>query len=42
MSKVDREMEEAIKKHGEVTLPSNSHIDDFYERIEKEKKNIIS
>ena len=42
MAKVDREMEEAVQKHGVVTMPSNSHIDDFYERIEKEKKNIVS
>ena len=42
MAKVDREMQEAVKKHGEVTLPEGTHIDDFYEKIEKEKKNIIS
>jgi hypothetical protein len=42
MSKVDREMEEAVKKHGPVTLPSNSHIDDFYDKIDREKANIVS
>jgi hypothetical protein len=40
MNKVDREMEEAVKKHGTVTLP-NSHIDEFYERIEREKAKIV-
>ena len=42
MSKVDREMDEAVKKHGPVTLPTSSHIDDFYERIDREKKNIVT
>ena len=40
MNKVDREMEEAVKKHGTVTLP-NSHTDEFYERIEREKAKIV-
>ena len=39
MAKVDREMEAAIAKHGPVTLPDTSHIDDFYNRINKEKHN---
>jgi hypothetical protein len=42
MSKVDKEMAAAVAKHGEVTLPSTSHIDDFYDRIEREKKNIVA
>lgn len=40
MDKVDREMSEAIAKHGKVTIPSH-HMDEFYDRIEKEKANII-
>jgi hypothetical protein len=42
MSKVDKEMIAAVAKHGEVTLPKGSHIDDFYDRIEREKKNIVA
>ena len=35
-------MEEALKKHGELQLPKGSYIDEFYEKIENEKKNIVS
>jgi hypothetical protein len=42
MAKVDKEMAAAVAKHGEVTLPSKSHIDEFYEKIEREKKNIVA
>jgi predicted nucleic acid-binding Zn-ribbon protein len=42
MMKIDKEMEAAVAKHGKVTHPANSHIDDFYERIEKEKSNIAT
>jgi hypothetical protein len=34
MNKVDKEMDEAIKKHGELVLPK-THIEEFYEKIEK-------
>ena len=42
MAKVDKEMAAAVAKHGEVTLPKSSHIEDFYARIEREKKNIVA
>lgn len=42
MQKVDREMTEAVKKHGVVELPDGSHLDHFYDRIDKEKENIVS
>ena len=35
-------MEAAVAKHGQVTLPTGSHIDEFYERIEREKKNVVA
>ena len=41
MDKVDREMTAAVKKHGVVELPDGSHIDEFYDRIEREKENIV-
>jgi hypothetical protein len=34
MEKVDREMDEAIKKHGELVVPK-FHVEEFYERIER-------
>lgn len=40
MDKIDREMDAAVEKHGRVTLPRNSHIDDFYETIDRNKENI--
>jgi len=40
MGKVDREMTAAVQKHGPVTLPNNSHYDDFYDAIEKKKAEI--
>jgi len=42
MNKIDKEMEAAVAKHGKVTHPDNSHIDDFYDRIDKEKQNIAT
>lgn len=36
MDKIDKEMEEAVKKHGKVELPV-SHVEEFYDRIEKNK-----
>lgn len=41
MNKIDNEMVAAMNKHGKVVLPS-SHIEDFYERIDNEKKNIVA
>lgn len=41
MAKVDAEMAQAVKKHGRVELPS-SHIEEFYDRINQEKKNIVA
>lgn len=41
MIKVDAEMAQAVKKHGKVELPS-SHIEEFYDRINSEKKNIVA
>jgi hypothetical protein len=42
MDKVDREMTAAVKKHGVTELPDGSHIDEFYDRIERERENIVS
>lgn len=41
MEKVDREMVEAVKKHGAVDLP-HSHIDEFYDRIDNKKRDIVA
>lgn len=41
MAKIDEEMVHAVKKHGKVELPT-SHIEEFYERIDKEKRNIVA
>jgi len=41
MAKVHAEMAQAVHKHGKVELP-NSHIEEFYERINQEKKNIVT
>jgi hypothetical protein len=40
MDKVDREIREAIKKHGELVLPK-THIEEFYEKIEKKRNKIV-
>ena len=40
MSKVDEEMKAAVAKHGEIVYPDGSHIDDFYDQIDKNKQNI--
>lgn len=37
--KVDRELEEAIKKHGEVQ-PPKTYEDQFFERINQKKKDL--
>ena len=42
MENVDREMTAAVKKHGVTELPDGSHIDHYYERIERERDNIVS
>lgn len=42
MDKVDREMTAAVKKHGVCELPDGSHIDHYYDRIEKERENIVA
>jgi len=42
MEKVDREMTEAVKKHGVTELPDGSHFDHFADSIEKERENIVS
>jgi hypothetical protein len=34
-------MSQAVQKHGPMNLPT-SHVEDFYERINQEKKNIVS
>jgi hypothetical protein len=39
--KVERELEEAINKHGEVN-PPKSYQDRFYERVNNKKKEIAS
>jgi hypothetical protein len=41
MAKVDRELEEAIKKHGKVT-PPYSFITDFQEKVENEKQKVAA
>jgi len=40
MHKVNQEMDAAVTKYGKVELPDGSHIDDFYNRIDKEKQNL--
>ena len=37
--KVDRELQEAISKHGEVVLPKD-HMEEFYEKIQNRKKEL--
>jgi len=39
--KVDREMQEAIKKHGTVSIPK-SYEDEFHDRIKEKAKQIAS
>ena len=39
--KIDQEMEQAVQKHGPMSLPT-SHVEEFYERINNEKKNVVS
>lgn len=41
MAKVDAEMVQAVKKHGKVELPK-SHVEEFYERIDAEKRKIVA
>jgi hypothetical protein len=33
-------MTASVKKHGPVTLPNNTHFDEFYDRIDKKKAEI--
>lgn len=40
--RIERELEAAIEKYGPVTLPSNLHMDDFYDKIERNANSIIS
>jgi len=40
MDQIDREMDAAVQKHGKVELPTNLHIDDFYDTIDQKKQNI--
>lgn len=42
MDKVDREMTAAVKKHGVTELPDGSHLDEFYDRIQRNKDDIVS
>lgn len=42
MDKVDREMTAAVKKHGVCELPDGSHLDEFYDRIQRNKEDIVS
>jgi hypothetical protein len=39
MLKVDREMAEAVKKHGSINIPT-SHVEDFYQKIEEQRSAI--
>ena len=39
--KVNRELEEAIAKHGETVIP-RTYEEQFYERVENEKKRIVA
>lgn len=41
MQKVNREMNAAVKKHGEVELPTG-HMDDFFNKINDKKKDIVA
>ena len=38
--KIDQDMEAAIAKHGRATLPTYTYMNEFYDRIDKEKQNI--
>ena len=40
MNKVDNELDAAIQRFGKVNLPTNMHIDDFYEKIDNNKQDI--
>lgn len=40
MQKIDKEMDAAIAKYGKIKLPSQGHIDGFYDRIDREKEKL--
>ena len=42
MEQIDREMVAAVEKHGPVTLPDMTHIDEFYDRIDKNKQKLAN
>lgn len=39
--KVDRELQDAIRKHGEA-VPPKKHEDEFYEKIKKKQEEILA
>ena len=41
VEKVNKEMAAAVQKHGKATLPKH-HIEEFYERIDRKKQDILS
>jgi hypothetical protein len=40
MSKVDEEMRAAVSKHGEIEYPDGTHIDEWYNEIDRNKQDI--
>lgn len=38
--KIDRELAQAVQKHGPMNLPT-SHVDDFYDKLENEKSKVV-
>ena len=41
MLKVDKELREAVDKHGEI-VPPKDHIEEFYEKIKDRKKELAT
>merc|ERR1711971_1367499 len=39
--RIDREMTQAVEKHGPMTVPT-SHVEEFYDAIDKKKGEIVS
>ncbi len=38
--KIDRELAQAVQKHGPMNLPT-SHVEDFYDKLENEKSKVV-
>ena len=42
MAQIDKEMDEAVRKHGKIESYNSSHVQDFYARIKQNRDNIVS